>query len=121
MDTSKYVSLHWDSKLLGSSLDKTVNEERFAAAIEDVNEIKFLGVSADHSGTSKHSGDIVTEKSMELLKLWDRLQLVVQMVFDATAPNTRNVTAACDSLQQALAWRPQEGGKTGICPPPWKR
>jgi len=97
-----YVSLHWDSKLIGTLADKNVKEERLTVAVGDKNEIKLLGVPAYQPGTDRRSGEIITEKSMELLKLWDCEKSVVSMVFDTTASNTGHVSAACVSLQQAL-------------------
>ena len=87
---------------MGTLTDKNVNEERLTVAVGDVNEIKLLGVPAYKPGTDRRSGDIITEKSMELLKLWDCQNSIVSMVFDTTASNTGHVTAACVCLQQAL-------------------
>ena len=98
----KYASLHWDSKLMGTLTDKNVTEERLTVAVGDANEIKLLGVPAYKPGTDRRAGDIVTEKTMELLKLWDCQNSIVSMVFDTTAANTGHVTAACVCLQQAL-------------------
>lgn len=97
-----YASLHWDSKLMGSLTDKNVNEERLTVAVGDVNDMKLLGVPAFKPGTDRRTGDIITEKTMELLKLWDCQKSIVSMVFDTTASNTGHVTAACVCLQQAL-------------------
>jgi len=97
-----YASLHWDSKLMGTLSNKNVNEERLTVAIGDVTQIKLLGVPAYRSGTNRRSGEIITEKTMELLKIWNCQQSVVSMVFDTTASNTGHVTAACVNIQQAL-------------------
>jgi hypothetical protein len=98
----KLASLHWDSKLMGSLTNKNVNEERLTVAVGNINEIKLLGVPAYKPGTDKGSGDIITEKSMELLRLWHCEDSIVSMVFDTTASNTGHVSAACIRLQEAL-------------------
>lgn len=97
----EYISLHWDSKLLHTLEDKNVNEERLTVAVGDVNEIKLLGVPSYQPGTGRHCGEIITEKSMELLNLWNCADAVVNMVFDTTASNTGHVSAACVTLQKA--------------------
>ena len=54
--------------------DQNVNEEQLTLAVGDVNQIKLLGVTAYKPGTGRStdrsSGAIISEKSMELLKLW---------------------------------------------------
>ena len=46
-----------------------MNEERLTVAVDDVIEIKLLEVPAYKPGTDRHLRDIISEKSMALLKL----------------------------------------------------
>ena len=63
----KYASLHWDSKLLPKLADKYTIEERLTVAVGTQDEIKLLGVPCYEPGTDQHMGDIITQKTAELL------------------------------------------------------
>ena len=64
-----------------------MNEKHLTVAIGDENEIKFLGVSGYQSGANRRSGEIITEKTIELLKVWNCQQSVILMVFGTTDSN----------------------------------
>ena len=104
----KYASLHWDSKLLPKLTDKYTTEERLTVAVGTQDEIKLLGVPCYEPGTDQHTGDIITQKTAELLAQWNCADSIVNMTFDTTASNTGHVTAACVALQHNL-------GKALLC------
>ena len=72
------------------------------------DKIKLLGVPCYEPGTDQHTGNIITQKTAELLAQWNCADSIVNMTFDTTASNTGHVTAACVALQQnlgkALLW-----------------
>ena len=79
-----------------------MNEKHLTVAIGDENKIKFLGVPGYQSGANRRSGEIITEKTIELLKVWNCQQSVILMVFGTTDSNRGHVTATCVNIQQAL-------------------
>ena len=104
----RFLTLHWDSKLLPSLCNPNVNEERLTIVVGDKNEMKLLGVPSYQPGTDKKSGQIIMELTTKLLESWHCADNIVNMTFDTTASNTGHVTAACVTIQhelhRALLW-----------------
>ena len=54
----KLATLHWDSKLMSSLSNESI-EERLTAVVGTTNSLTFLGASAYKPGTDRKSGDIL--------------------------------------------------------------
>ena len=54
-------------KLLPKLADKYTTEERLTVAVGTQDEIKLLGVPCYEPRTDQHMGDIITQKTAELL------------------------------------------------------
>lgn len=98
----KYASLHWDGKSTKSLADQYVAEERLAIGVGDKNDVKLLGTPSYKNKTDNKAGDIISNLTMGLLKLWKCAAFIVNMVFDTTSANTGHLTAACIAIQRAL-------------------
>ena len=94
-DQPKLYSFNWDSKLLPSLTNQYNKEERLVVSVGDVNNIKLLGVPGYKPGTDRKSGEIITELTADLLQAWNCADSACNMVFDTTASNTGQVSAAC--------------------------
>ena len=104
----KFLSLHWNSKLMSTLANKDVLEECMTTVVGNSADLKLLGVPGYQSGTDRKSGDIISGLTMELLEKWNCADSVVNMTFDMTASNTGHISAACITIQQhlnrALLW-----------------
>ena len=80
VDTLKYALLHWDFKLMGTLLNKNVNEEQPTVSVNKVNEVKLLGLSANQPCANRRSKDNIKEKRIKLFKRWNCRQSIVSSI-----------------------------------------
>ena len=63
----EFASLHWDSKIMPSLDDKYKSEERLVISLGTQDDIKLLEIPSYLTGSGRGVGEIVSEKTMELL------------------------------------------------------
>ena len=88
----KLTSLHWDGKNLPALTDQHEHEVRLAITIGDLREMKLLGIHSYKSGTDQQAGDIISNRTCELLQSWQCSDTISNMVFDTTSSNTGHLT-----------------------------
>lgn len=98
----KFLSLHWDSKLMNTLTNQDIPEERLTVAVSGSEEVKLLGVPAYQPGTNRKTGEIISQLTLELMRSWRLVDSIINMVFDTTASNTGHLSGACISLQEDI-------------------
>ena len=94
--------LHWDGKTM-DALDKMGKEERLPVLVSGIGGVKLLGVPILKKLKEKlKKGTQIAEASVDLLNQWECKDNIVGLVFDTTASNTGQLSAACVSLQKLL-------------------
>ena len=69
----KLASLHWDGKNLHALTDQHEHEVRLAITIGDPREMKLLSIPSYNSGTDQQVGDIISNRTCELLQFGSAL------------------------------------------------
>lgn len=96
------ATLHWDSKVMQSLSDKNSSEERLVVLVGDNDKLQLLGTPSYKSGTNRKTGDLIADRTVQLLESWRCCDIVVNMSFDTTPANTGHISAAGVTVQQRL-------------------
>ncbi len=96
------ATLHWDSKLMTSLIDKNISVERLCVIVGNSQALKLLGTPFYPTDGDESTGQKVADLTVQLLRSWHCTEAIVNMTFDTTASNTGHVSAACISIQQEL-------------------
>ena len=92
----KFVSIHWDTKLLESAIGKRVDRLSIIATAPGVEQL--LGVPGISNGT----GLEISSEVFDTIENWNLSDRVQAFVFDTTASNTGRLNGACTLLEQRL-------------------
>ena len=103
----KIASLHWDGKQLNTLTNQYEKEERLGILVGDSRDMKLLGIPS-YKSSDLRAGEIISQRTGELVRSWQCETYIKNMVFDTTSSNTGHLTAACIAIQsdfkRALLW-----------------
>ena len=83
-------------------------EEHLSVLLGNNDDVKLFRVPSYKLGTEEKSGDIISDLVVNMLKSWNCVDCIVNMVFDTTAANSGHLFGACvailQSIQKRLLW-----------------